>query len=180
MPDPLPPGRSSRRPTTEVDHSARAFSRFRRALANASRQEIPRLPPDILSGTIIALVAAIGFAFAPWVRYELDNGSTGTEPGFRSDGLVLVLVALIAIGALIVAIRGEPGDASIPALIAFGACVIGLGAAGNTLIDPGFILVDTEPDPVPLSRGWGLICDFLTMAVATWGAFRLWRIAEHF
>jgi hypothetical protein len=180
MPDQLPPDRSSGRPTTQESHSARAYKRFRRGLEQASRQEVPRLPPDVLSGTVIALGAAIGFAFAPWVRYEADDGSTITESGVRSDGLILVLAALIAIGALVVAGRSEPGDASFPALIGFGFCVIGLLAPGITMMDPGFIQIETEPEPVPLARGWGLICDFLVMLVATWGAFRLWRIADHF
>lgn len=180
MPQELPPNRFPTRPTTREDHGARAFSRFRHGLELASREEVPRLPGEILSGTIVALAAAIGFAFAPWVRYELDDGTTLTEPGVRSDGLVLVLAALIAIGTLVIAARSEPGDASFPALVGFGACVIGLGAAGNTMMDPGFILVETEPEPVPLARGWGLVCDFLLMLVATWGAFRLWRIADHF
>jgi hypothetical protein len=180
MPNQPPPDRSARRLLGQGDHGTNAFRRFRRGLDEASRQEVPRLPPEILFGTVIALAAAIGFAFAPWVRYELDDGTIITESGVRSDGLVLVLAALIAIGALVVANRSEPGDASFPALIGFGACVIGLGAAGNTMMDPGYILIESEPDPVPLTRGWGLICDFLVMLAATWGAFRLWRIADHY
>ena len=41
------------------------------------------------------------------------------------------------------------------------------------MMDPGYIVIDPESQPVPLDRGWGLVCSFLVMLVATWGAFRL-------
>lgn len=180
MPDQLPADQPTGRPTTQASHDAHAFNRFRGGLEEGSQQEVPRLPPAILYGAIIALVSAIGFSFAPWVRYELNDGTTITESGIRGDGLVMVLTALVSIGALAIAGRREPGDASFPAMIGFGFSVIGLLAVGYIMMDPGYIQVDTESQPVALTRGWGLIGGFFVMLAATWGVFRLWRIADHF
>lgn len=180
VPDQFPAERSSGHPTTQASHEAHDSLSFRRGIDQASRQEAPRLPPKVLYGVIFVLVAAIGFAFAPWVRYELADGTSVAETGIRGDGLVMVLAALIAIGALAFASRTEPGGASFPALIGLGACVLGLLAVGYTMMDPGYIQIDTVAPPVALTRGWGLIGGFLTMLVATLGTFRLWRVADHF
>lgn len=174
MPDQDP----ARRRIDETSYGSHAFRRFRRGLVEASRHEVPPLPSDVLFSTIVALLAAIGLAFAPWVRYELRDGTVVTESGIRGDGLVMVVAALIAIVALLVARRGDPGDASLPALIGFGACVAALLAPTIRMMDPGYIMLDAVSPPVPLSRPWGLVGSFLMMLVATWGAFRLWRLTD--
>lgn len=168
------------RPSTETTHYTGAFTRYRQTIDSMAKGEIPRPNLAIVVATILLQVVAIGLAFTPWLVYQRDDVSTGNTNAIRSDGMVLVITALVAIVALVLVARAAPGEASFPAIFAFGACVAGLFITGFTMLDPGFVYVDESEMAVSHSRGWGLLAAFAVTLVSTFGAFRLWRTANHF
>ena len=167
------------RPSTRRSQSD-AYLRFRNGLSRASHTDIPGLDPVVVVGTIAALAAAIGLAFAPWLIYTRDDGTTGSTNAIRSEGPVLVIAAIVAIVALVIAVRSDPGDQHFPALVGFCACVVSLIVTGYTLMDPTGIFIDEPEVPAVISRAWGLYGAFLMILAATAGSFILWRTADHF
>ncbi len=169
-----------KRPTSQPDQDTHAFRQYRRHLDEEARATIPLLDPVVTVGTVLALAAAMGLAFAPWIRFVREDGTTGSTSALRGDGLMLILAASVGIGALVTAFKAAPGEASFPAMIGFIASVVGLIVVGFTLLDPRFVHINEPELPVSVSRDWGLPSAFLVMVVAVVGSWRLWRMADYY
>ncbi|HWK80065.1 MAG TPA: hypothetical protein VNP95_04825 [Thermomicrobiales bacterium] len=162
----------------DPDSGPATFGGYRRGVDEIIARDDPRIGRLDLALAIGGNLAAIGFGFAPWLRYQaLQRDGTSFAPardtGYATDAWVLLAASIVAIVAF--GIAAVQADQALSATVGFWASVIAFLTAGTC-----WWLADmTAPDgATAVHAEWGVVAATAATLVAVIFAFRAMRTAR--